>query len=169
MVRNSVLQSSTCSKFENFWFRPDSTQLYENFLVTEAKLNFEQFEFRTWNFLPNPNFEPIRTPPKRPNFKHSFAKNRPKVAGRKSLIRKWTSYHCEFIQFLPNPIFENSFKVWKFLVSIDLTLLLYNNFLVTEAYAQILGTKEKIIKSGSMLQLHCILKKATEEPLYVFW
>jgi len=40
---------------------------------------------------------------------------------------------------------------------------------VVEAFAQILGTKEKIIKSGSKLQLHCILKKATEEPLYVFW
>lgn len=38
-----------------------------------------------------------------------------------------------------------------------------------EAFAQILGTEEKIIKSGSMLQLHCILKRATEEPLYVFW
>ena len=42
-------------------------------------------------------------------------------------------------------------------------------FQITEAFAQILGTKEKIIKSGSKLQLHCILKKATEEPLYVFW
>lgn len=38
-----------------------------------------------------------------------------------------------------------------------------------EAVAQILGTAEKIIKSGSTLQLHCILKRATEEPLYVFW
>ena len=37
------------------------------------------------------------------------------------------------------------------------------------AIAQILGTTEKIIKSGSTLQLHCILKRATEEPLYVFW
>lgn len=40
---------------------------------------------------------------------------------------------------------------------------------VVEAVAQILGTAEKIIKSGSTLQLHCILKRATEEPLYVFW
>ena len=37
------------------------------------------------------------------------------------------------------------------------------------AIAQILGTTEKIIRSGSTLQLHCILKRATEEPLYVFW
>ena len=42
-------------------------------------------------------------------------------------------------------------------------------FFVAEAVAQILGTAEKIIKSGSTLQLHCILKRATEEPLYVFW
>lgn len=40
---------------------------------------------------------------------------------------------------------------------------------VVVAIAQILGTTEKIIKSGSTLQLHCILKRATEEPLYVFW
>lgn len=40
---------------------------------------------------------------------------------------------------------------------------------VVEAFSQILGTKEKIIKSGSTLQLHCVLKRATEEPLYIFW
>ena len=42
-------------------------------------------------------------------------------------------------------------------------------FLIAEAFARILGTSEKIIKSGSMLQLHCILKQTTEEPQYIFW
>ena len=40
---------------------------------------------------------------------------------------------------------------------------------LAEAVSQILGSKEKIIKSGSTLKLHCILKRATEKPLYIFW
>jgi hypothetical protein len=43
------------------------------------------------------------------------------------------------------------------------------HFFLAEAVSQILGTKEKIIKSGSTLKLHCILKRATEKPLYIFW
>ncbi|XP_071743864.1 zwei Ig domain protein zig-8 isoform X2 [Lepeophtheirus salmonis] len=40
---------------------------------------------------------------------------------------------------------------------------------VVEAFAMILGSKEKILKSGSNLKIHCILKRATEKPLYIFW
>lgn len=40
---------------------------------------------------------------------------------------------------------------------------------VVEAVARILGSSEKIIKSGSTLQLNCILKQTTEEPQYIFW
>ena len=42
-------------------------------------------------------------------------------------------------------------------------------FLIAEAVARILGTSEKIIKSGSALKLHCILRQSTEEPQYIFW
>ena len=38
-----------------------------------------------------------------------------------------------------------------------------------EAFSVILGTKEKIIKSGSTLKLVCALKRATEAPQYIFW
>ena len=41
--------------------------------------------------------------------------------------------------------------------------------LIAEAVARILGSSEKIIKSGSTLQLNCILKQTTEEPQYIFW
>ena len=49
----------------------------------------------------------------------------------------------------------------------DISNMFY--LLIAEAVARILGTSEKIIKSGSTLQLHCILKQTTEEPQFIFW
>jgi len=40
---------------------------------------------------------------------------------------------------------------------------------VVEAVAEIVGPRAKIIKSGSNLKLQCVLKRTTEEPLYIFW
>ena len=38
-----------------------------------------------------------------------------------------------------------------------------------EAFAEIIGTKEKVFKSESNLHLVCALKKATAKPDYIFW
>jgi hypothetical protein len=40
---------------------------------------------------------------------------------------------------------------------------------VSEARAEIPGGPDKFVKSGSSLQLTCLLKKSTEPPVYVFW
>merc|ERR1719273_2567905 len=40
---------------------------------------------------------------------------------------------------------------------------------VVAAYAEIVGTKDKVFNSGSRLQLICILKLATAKPDYIFW
>ena len=61
-----------------------------------------------------------------------------------------------------------------FLFNVKLQSVLCNSFqlcfiLIAEAVARILGSSEKIIKSGSTLQLNCILKQTTEEPQYIFW
>ncbi|XP_023337905.1 vascular endothelial growth factor receptor 1 isoform X2 [Eurytemora carolleeae] len=41
--------------------------------------------------------------------------------------------------------------------------------IVLEAYAEIIGTKEKVFKSESNLQLVCALQKATAKPDFIFW
>lgn len=40
---------------------------------------------------------------------------------------------------------------------------------VVEARTEIAGPMEKFVRPGSTLQLHCLVKKSTEAPLYVFW
>lgn len=40
---------------------------------------------------------------------------------------------------------------------------------VSEAFAEIVGTKEKVFKSESKLQLVCALRQATAKPDYIFW
>lgn len=40
---------------------------------------------------------------------------------------------------------------------------------VVAAYAEIVGTKDKVFNSGSRLQLICVLKLATSKPDYIFW
>lgn len=40
---------------------------------------------------------------------------------------------------------------------------------VDVAFAEIVGTKDKVFNSGSRLQLICILKLATAKPDYIFW
>jgi len=40
---------------------------------------------------------------------------------------------------------------------------------VVVAFAEIVGTKDKVFNSGSRLQLICILKLATAKPDYIFW
>ena len=42
-------------------------------------------------------------------------------------------------------------------------------FQFSEAEAEILGSPEKHVKSGSILRLVCILHHTTEAPAYVFW
>ena len=37
------------------------------------------------------------------------------------------------------------------------------------AYAEIVGTKDKVFNSGSPLQLVCVLTLATARPDYIFW
>ena len=64
---------------------------------------------------------------------------------------------------------EHSENVNSFKEEIQISHPSFAPFKKVKVVAQILGTAEKIIKSGSTLQLHCILKRATEEPLYVFW
>lgn len=39
----------------------------------------------------------------------------------------------------------------------------------TEARAEIAGPAEKFVRPGSTLQLHCLVKKSTEVPSYLFW
>lgn len=39
----------------------------------------------------------------------------------------------------------------------------------TEAHAEIVGGPERYIHHGSSLKLVCLLKEATEPPVYVFW
>eukprot|EP00094_Tigriopus_californicus_P014130 TCALIF_13685-PA protein Name:"Protein of unknown function" AED:0.13 eAED:0.13 QI:199/1/0.8/1/0.25/0.4/5/0/232 len=41
--------------------------------------------------------------------------------------------------------------------------------IVVEAVSEIVGSREKIIRSGSILRLQCLIKKATEKPQYIFW
>ena len=41
--------------------------------------------------------------------------------------------------------------------------------LLPEAFAEIIGTKEKVFKSESKLQLVCALRQATAKPDYIFW
>lgn len=38
-----------------------------------------------------------------------------------------------------------------------------------EARAEIAGPSEKFVRPGSTLQLHCLVKKSTETPSYLFW
>ncbi|CAD1479560.1 unnamed protein product, partial [Heterotrigona itama] len=38
-----------------------------------------------------------------------------------------------------------------------------------EARAEIAGASEKFVRPGSTLQLHCLVKKSTETPSYLFW
>ncbi|KOC66403.1 Limbic system-associated membrane protein [Habropoda laboriosa] len=40
---------------------------------------------------------------------------------------------------------------------------------VVEAKAEIAGPSEKFVRPGSTLQLHCLVKKSTETPSYLFW
>ncbi|XP_077270990.1 lachesin isoform X3 [Temnothorax americanus] len=40
---------------------------------------------------------------------------------------------------------------------------------VVEARAEIAGPAEKFVRPGSTLQLHCLVKKSTEVPSYLFW
>jgi len=40
---------------------------------------------------------------------------------------------------------------------------------VVAAYAEIVGTKDKVFNSGSRLQLICVLTLATSKPDYIFW
>ncbi|KAK1122249.1 hypothetical protein K0M31_009472 [Melipona bicolor] len=40
---------------------------------------------------------------------------------------------------------------------------------VVEARAEIAGPSEKFVRPGSTLQLHCLVKKSTETPSYLFW
>ncbi|KAJ8683881.1 hypothetical protein QAD02_019673 [Eretmocerus hayati] len=41
--------------------------------------------------------------------------------------------------------------------------------MISEARAEIDGTSEKFVRPGSTLQLHCLVKKSTETPSYLFW
>lgn len=40
---------------------------------------------------------------------------------------------------------------------------------VVEARAEIAGPSEKFVRPGSTLELHCLVKKSTETPSYLFW
>ncbi|XP_046819107.1 uncharacterized protein LOC124424304 isoform X2 [Vespa crabro] len=40
---------------------------------------------------------------------------------------------------------------------------------VVEARAEISGPPEKYVRPGSTLQLHCVVRKSTETPSYLFW
>ncbi|XP_023317971.1 uncharacterized protein LOC106651302 isoform X1 [Trichogramma pretiosum] len=40
---------------------------------------------------------------------------------------------------------------------------------VVEAKAEISGPSEKFVRPGSTLQLHCLVKKSTEQPSFLFW
>ncbi|XP_011505651.1 PREDICTED: lachesin [Ceratosolen solmsi marchali] len=40
---------------------------------------------------------------------------------------------------------------------------------VVEARAEISGPSEKFVRPGSTLQLHCLVKKSTEQPSFLFW
>ena len=42
-------------------------------------------------------------------------------------------------------------------------------YLFAAAYAEIVGTKDKVFNSGSPLQLVCVLTLATARPDYIFW
>ena len=42
-------------------------------------------------------------------------------------------------------------------------------YLFSAAYAEIVGTKDKVFNSGSPLQLVCVLTLATARPDYIFW
>jgi len=46
---------------------------------------------------------------------------------------------------------------------------IFVNLRVVDAYAEIVGTKDKVFNSGSRLQLVCVLKLATSKPDYIFW
>ena len=41
--------------------------------------------------------------------------------------------------------------------------------IILAAYAEIIGTKDKVFNSGSRLQLVCVLTLATSKPDYIFW
>jgi len=46
---------------------------------------------------------------------------------------------------------------------------IFVNLRVVAAYAEIIGTKDKVFNSGSRLQLVCVLTLATSKPDYIFW
>lgn len=46
---------------------------------------------------------------------------------------------------------------------------IFVNLRVVAAYAEIVGTKDKVFNSGSHLQLVCVLTLATARPDYIFW
>jgi len=46
---------------------------------------------------------------------------------------------------------------------------IFVNLRVVAAYAEIVGTKDKVFNSGSPLQLVCVLTLATSKPDYIFW
>lgn len=46
----------------------------------------------------------------------------------------------------------------------------FSSFLcISEAKAEIIGTSEKFVRPGSTLQLHCVVRKSTEQPSFLFW
>ncbi|KYM89577.1 hypothetical protein ALC53_01889 [Atta colombica] len=47
--------------------------------------------------------------------------------------------------------------------------LMYYIWPFAEARAEIVGPVEKFVRPGSTLQLHCLVKKSTEIPSYLFW
>lgn len=40
---------------------------------------------------------------------------------------------------------------------------------VFEAFADILGSKEKVFRAGTNVQLICLIKDVTQPPAYIFW
>lgn len=46
---------------------------------------------------------------------------------------------------------------------------IFLNLEIVEARTKINGPPEKYLRPGSSLQLHCVIKKSTETPSYLFW
>ena len=57
---------------------------------------------------------------------------------------------------------EGFFKVFNY-------ICIFKMNLISEAYASIIGSKEKVFRTGSEMQLVCIIKDITQAPTYIFW
>lgn len=106
------------------------------------------------------------------NWKFSLKKH---IVSRGKYFGIWFGHFCfnlsNACQFLINSVLiRHSRKInHSFYVNLPIKFLTSSETLIAEARAEINGPSEKYVRPGSTLQLHCLVKKSTEAPSFLFW